>query len=629
MTQETDNLASYQKLDDQVYEIEKCLYQPHRSGYEKALIQLGELFKDAEKKEYGLLLQQEIIATHVISTRLAGIYIHLFLDHEYRFSIMDIVRLTLQKRFFAYVFEVSGYGSANFLLRLLEPKIQEKQKSPLHENPALIKSILLSSSGDLNPVWLVELSLSQTEVASLLILGLLLDRIPVTLQGEAARKFLLEECNPYKALRPLDAYRNIVSNVWMLCSYSSGDNKHIIKKHLNEWFERVNACNKNIPKALAIGKSRPDKKVIAVAAESFGSNHAMFRWYGPIVQQLRQTHHMVLVASESDVDDSAKAMFDEYLPVNAQELNLQDVLHGCSPDVVYFPSVGMRAWSIALANIRWAPLQLMSLGHPATTHSACIDGLFVDQAMYSDGLRRVIQENILVLQSPAGKRIKAIKGLQMPERQASDCETIRIAIPCNVMKINLPFLVALKEIESLAHRPVQFSFFPNEFGLSHISTTRRIQSYFPNAFVAKRMGYNSYLSTVNNCDFALSPFPFGNASSIIDCFVLGLPVIAMNGDEPHSRSDYVVSAAFELQDYFIANNVHEYVNAAATLINDPQVLAGMRQLVQSRCVADHHVKGENDYSDEFCQALDWAYEHREQLINTHGLTFEALGRWVK
>ena len=37
--------------------------------------------------------------------------------------------------------------------------------------------------------------------------------------------------------------------------------------------------------------------------------------------------------------------------------------------VLYMPSVGMNPITVYISNIRLAPIQVIALGHPATTHS--------------------------------------------------------------------------------------------------------------------------------------------------------------------------------------------------------------------------------------------------------------------
>ena len=619
--------AAYTDLDAKLRAIEDHVFLRKTTALD-AILEIGELMHECGKAPFAYLFQTKLRVTVELCTRFSALYLHLFTDFDQKLNLDTIFLLSTQKRFITHVFEVSGFNSSDFLLNLLNEKASEKKTRNLTDNEALLRSIIVSSIGQVNSKDLVNLTLESTETSALLALGLLLDRIPVTMQGEASRQFLLEEYNPYEALRPLDHYRTMIANVWMLCSYSNAANKHDIKKHLNQWFKRVHQSKGLKPKpagSVTQAGNVSNKPVMAVVAERFTSIHAMYRWYAPIIKSLKNDYYMVLVALRTDVDEKAIALFDHFLEVPKDELSIQGVLNQCTPDIAYFTSVGMRAWSISLANMRWAPLQVMSLGHPATTHCEHMDLAFITTRGWCP--EALISESLLVLESEIGSVIEAPETLDLPAAPELSKEFISIAVPCNAMKINFSFMAALKEIERLSEKPLRFTFFPNELGLDSLSAEKRIQSYFPTAIVENVMNYEDYLEQLNQNHLALSPFPFGNATSTIDCVLLGLPVIGLLGHEPHSRSDYDVLAAFELQDYCIADSVENYVHSAVRYINNPDLLQELRELIASKKFHETHRQNEKPYAVEFCNALKWAFENKAEILENKGAVYEAQGRW--
>jgi predicted O-linked N-acetylglucosamine transferase (SPINDLY family) len=48
-------------------------------------------------------------------------------------------------------------------------------------------------------------------------------------------------------------------------------------------------------------------------------------------------------------------------------------MKAANPDIIYYPSIGMAIWVIAMASLRLAPIQVMTYGHPATSNSPYID----------------------------------------------------------------------------------------------------------------------------------------------------------------------------------------------------------------------------------------------------------------
>ena len=617
----------FNEIDTKLQTIENGAYL-QRQDPEKTINQLAVLVNDCQNKPYASLMQLNIQGTTELCTRFAALYVNVLTDLKHTLSLNSVLVLTKQKRFMSYVFEVSGYGGNRATLQMLLQKARDKKTKHLSDNPAMVRAVLLAGVGDLEASDLVELTLENSETAALLAIGLLLDRLPLTLTGDAGRTFLLEEYNPYEALRPLDQYRALISNIWMLCSYSTSTRKHDIKKHLNNWFKRVHKA-KGI-QAKPVGSIKhagnvDNKPVMAVIAETFKSVHAMYRWYAPMIQQLKRGYYLVMVGQKADVDEQSISLFDEFIEVPEEEMNLQPVLNQCTPDIAWFMSVGMRAWSISLANLRWAPLQAMSFGHPASSFSSEMDVAFVTSRVF--GGPGVVNENMLILESEIGNVAEAHKDLKLPPSPVLDDAVVSIAVPCNTMKINLGFITALKEIERLSAKPLRFMFFPNEYGVGHLSTERRLLQYFPTAVVARRTGYEAYLSLLNQNHLALSPFPFGNATSTIDCMVLGLPVISLIGAEPHSRSDYDILASLGLADYCVAESVENYVHGVVRYINEPGLLEELRNMVASKQFMDLHQQNENEFSDEMCKALNWAYANQNEVHGPRGLVIEAQGRW--
>lgn len=618
----------FNEIDIKLQAIENSAYL-QRQDPEKTINQLAVLVNECQNKPYASLMQLNIQGTTELCTRFAALYVNVLTDVKHTLSLNSVLVLTKQKRFMSYVFEVSGYGGNRATLQMLLQKARDKKTKHLSDNPAMVRAVLLAGVGDLEASDLVELTLENSETAALLAIGLLLDRLPLTLTGDAGRTFLLEEYNPYDSLRPLDQYRALISNIWMLCSYSTSTRKHDIKKHLNNWFKRVHKA-KGI-QAKPAGSVRhagnvDNKPVVAVIAETFKSVHAMYRWYAPMIKRLRQDYYLVMVSMKADVDEQSISLFDEFIEVPDDEMNLQPVLNQCTPDIAWFMSVGMRSWGISLANLRWAPLQTMSFGHPATSHSTEMDMAFVTSRVF--GGPGVVNENMLILESEVGNVAEAHQDLKLPPPPVLDDSMVSIAVPCNVMKINLSFVTALKEIERLSTKPVRFMFFPNEYGVGHLSTERRLQKYFPTAVVARRTGYEAYLNLLNQNHLALSPFPFGNATSTIDCMVLGLPVVSLIGAEPHSRSDYDILASLGLAEYCVADSVENYVNGVVRYINEPGLLEELRAMVASKQFMDLHQQNENEFSDEMCKALNWAYANQGEVRGPRGLMIDGKGKWL-
>ncbi|NJM31652.1 MAG: hypothetical protein HC848_00585 [Limnobacter sp.] len=380
--------TALQAVEDKVYT------QPH--SLEDVLLVLDRLRIQSETAPFVNLLSLNLVSTEALCTRIAALYFKVLTDFNHKFDLRALQYLCIQKRFITHVFEASGYQNLDALVGLLQRKAQalaQKKQTAYLANQGRLRALAITPMADLSTEDLVNLSLEEGELVALLAIGFLLDRTPLSLTGEANRKFLLEEFNPYEQLGSNPLYRHLAANVWMLCSYSAADHKHTVKKHLNAWFERYLKSKHVAPKK--VGETGDAKPTLVMVAESFKSGHAMFRWYGPLIKRMQQDYRMVLTGLPEDVDEQAKALFDQYLEVPKDELNLQPILDAVQPDMVYFPSIGMRAWAIALANLRWAPLQIMSLGHPASSQSRHIDACLCGDRLF--GGQQFFSENTLIL----------------------------------------------------------------------------------------------------------------------------------------------------------------------------------------------------------------------------------------
>ncbi|EPA9860807.1 cobalt ABC transporter permease, partial [Escherichia coli] len=204
--------------------------------------------------------------------------------------------------------------------------------------------------------------------------------------------------------------------------------------------------------------------------------------------------HLLGIAQPGTTDEITRTVFDEFHELSAENA-VGDAIHYLSevrPDVIYYPSVGMFPLTVYLTALRLAPLQLMALGHPATTWSEHIDGVLVeedylgDPACFSETICAVPKdaipyippastERVLPERTPFRERAKAAWPSALP---------VRVAVCASVMKINPGFLDTLREISDRSRVPVQFCFYMGfAQGLTLDYLRRTIRQVLPTAEV--------------------------------------------------------------------------------------------------------------------------------------------------
>ena len=506
------------------------------------------------------------------------------------------------------LFQATGFDGTDFILRALSQGGMSSQ---------LLASRLPLVSLESELAWPPEFLSSLPPSASQQTLAHLISTKPVmSARGQARRDKLLEYA---PSLPPADfpctpKHLVLLSSAWMLCSYAGTPNKHAIKRLFNQTLrrmaERWGFADLPMPEQREI-KDRPR---ILFAAEIMNSTHVQWRYFGQYLRQLRERFEMVLLTENVEVDDQVRTLFDE---VYTFDRNAPEYLNGIyrvfvetAPDIIFYPSVGMRHWGPLFANLRLAPIQLTALGHSASTFCDTIDyylleeGYVSDPALFGETVLTVPDESLIFESmpryAPPAPRIRAAP------------DPLRIVLPSNALKLNPGFIALLARIRGATKRPVEFHFLPNARGLELAALTKAIHGVLPGARVHRIMPYARYIETISACDLNLSPYPFGGLHSVIDSLRQGLPVVAMECPEPHGRTDAMLLRRLGMPEWLIAKNEEEYVAAALRVIEDD----GLRVALSEQALAidvGTLMFGDADtpLRSEIGDALSWTYRNHE------------------
>lgn len=330
----------------------------------------------------------------------------------------------------------------------------------------------------------------------------------------------------------------------------------------------------------------------------------MYRCYAPVLRDLRRHFFTVGLSEQRIAHPSLAALFDRYVafedlcPGGAIDTNtLATAIRAMHPAMVFYPSVGMLRTVIQLANLRLAPVQAMSVGHPASSMSPAMDYI-VTEAAYV-GSPDIFSERAVL--ASRGAMTFGAPPIAPPVDELPGTERIDIAIPAVGHKVGWPFLAALCEVERRARRPVTFHFFTGLAGTSFIELAQHIHRVLPSAKLYTMTSYDRYVDAIRQCHLHAASFPFGGTNSVIDSLRLGLPVVALEGSEVHERVD----AAFLRQigmDELVAGTVAGYIDILAGLVDDPERLRALRRRIlgEGRVASELMGRGR---PEEFSDAL--------------------------
>lgn len=584
--------------------------------YEEAISTLCNILEHIEGFGFDLMPDDGVLDVDPVHrasmlTRFVGAITSLIADPSFRLSEPLFLRLLACKRTLVSLFAATSFETMDHLMSLAGEPNEQGQfdirgdsafyklmlASSIYSPPEIVKNTLETVPKHLKlPYWL---SLLDTES----VLSAEADSLRNDLLGQA--QSLVKSPLPQTFLWKL-------ASLWMLVSYFTSPDKHEAKKYLNEMLKAfLNKSGVNVP-SLSARRDLQEKPTILVLSERFTSTHAMYRCYGPSIAQLKSRFKTVLVAREGTYDAKSSELFDEVVCLGTDEpvKKIVGKIIKSSPDVIFYPSLGMESWAIMLSTLRLAPIQLMTLGHPATSHSDAMDYVLIEELSLGD--QDCFSETVLVKDEGAMFSPRDEEELPKPCIRENP-ELIRIAIPAVMYKLNSQFIQSCRRIAERTRRKVEFNFFPNKSGIKLDFTKQMIWRYLPDAKIHPSTSYSEYMELLGSCDIHLSTFPFGLTNGIVDSSLCALPMVALDGPEVHSHADVGYQRKLQLEDWLSAKTTEEFEDSAVRLIEDDELRVSI-----SRALIDVNPRkvffaSEHPDADKLVNLMHWIYRNHERL----------------
>ncbi|MFM0136147.1 tetratricopeptide repeat protein [Caballeronia grimmiae] len=312
----------------------------------------------------------------------------------------------------------------------------------------------------------------------------------------------------------------------------------------------------------------------------------------------RARFDVVAMCSPSAIGKAGREVFDRVIelpedkPLVEGLAMIREFAERECPDVLYMPSVGMSLLTTSVSNMRLAPLQIAGLGHPATTHSDCIDYVSVeddylgDPACFSEALLRLPKDG-------QPYRPSQLMGTIAP-RKKNASGRVHIGIASSLMKLSPSFLSACKQILERSKVPVVFHFVTSGGDIATLMHLRRVVlSLLPRQSVeiTAALPYMNYIGYLNDMDMFLSPFPFGNTNGIVDAFTVGLPGVCKTGREVFERIDGAMFMRAYMPGWLVADTAEEYVDAAVRLANNREEREALRKYMLEKNIVQRFFEG--------------------------------------
>lgn len=569
-------------------------------------ITVGTLLEDAAQPD-------KTINRGILIHRLAAAIIAVFADPQVELSTEDADRLMVVAGTMRQIFELSGFGGPDVVLRLLG---DTPVSAPAGQIAKRLVLLSLETPFEWDPKIL---SAAGPRLATQLLASLIATKPVMTLRGQQRRNRLLDVAPSL----PIGAYPAgvdhlvLISSAWMVCSYAGTAGKHAIKQGFNGVLREVAAelglHDADLP-ARRADRTRP---VLLFAAEIMHSVHVQYRYFGQYLRQLRTRFELVLLTEKREVDDAVAALFDRVLTFErgTNSAYLSDIgrmITETAPDIIFYPSVGMRHWGPLFANLRLASIQLTGLGHSASTFCDTIDYYLLEEGYVSDPA--LFGETVITLPDDSLIFERAPHYAPLPPQIREKPQPLRIVLPSNALKLNPAFLSVIGRIRAEAGQALELHLLPNATGLELDAIRRSVQQILPGAIVHPTLRYDRYLEIISSCDLNLSPFPFGGLHSVIDSLRQGIPVVAMECPEPHGRTDAMLLRRLGMPEWLVARTEADYVAAALRIVQDDALRVDLsRQALALDIDAVMFGDAATPLRSEVVDALWWLYRHHKAI----------------
>lgn len=528
----------------------------------------------------------------VLCTRIAGAVTTLFSRPDFTVNDDGYIQLMNQHRWLALIFAVSVYRNADHIIRNINAA-GGGVVDPLMLNGHNLRLFCLCYFPD-SQIVLQPDALWQYDrrTVTRLFLALISGRAMPTPAAHGKREQLLAWLPERLAeLDSLDFLPTaVLHDVYMHCSYADLADKHRIKCSLNDLIRRSllagdfdDIVRQDSRKLAATDQPEiqgpPKKPVMLVVLEWFTSQHSVYRTHSRALAALRGYFIVHAVGLTTAVDTVSRQVFDVFHGVDAASA-LQatyDLASELRPDVVLYAGIGMFPFTIYLSNLRLAPLQLVGLGHAASTFCGQIGGFVIEddlvgeESCFSETVIRV-PADAMPFVPPAGiHRVPVSRTSFLSRQQAQRRESlpVRVAVCASIMKINPNFLATLAEIQRRSRVAVQFCFYMGfAQGLTLDYLREAIHAVLPGGEVNAHMPVQEYQTALNSCEMFVSPFPYGNMNGVVDAVRQGLPGVCLIGPEVHSHIDGGLFRRLGLPEELVTTGYEAYIRATLRLLEE-------------------------------------------------------------
>jgi predicted O-linked N-acetylglucosamine transferase (SPINDLY family) len=339
----------------------------------------------------------------------------------------------------------------------------------------------------------------------------------------------------------------------------------------------------------ARNKPIQNKINIAFVSKHFFS-HTVAELYRGIIKHLpRDRFTVTLFRFPGREDHMAKQInrtADTVVTLPADLTRARNRIAEHSPDIIFYPDIGMDSLTYFLAFSRLAPVQCVGWGHPVTTGLPNIDYFLSlndaepnnGQDHYTEHLIRLESVGTYFYRPSLPENPSSRNVLGLPEQHNI------YACPQSLFKFHPDFDEILGQI---LRRDSHGRIVLIDGRIQHWShlLQKRFESSIPDVVDRIRfipqMSHADFLSFLLQADVILDTIYFGGGKTSLEAFACGQPVVTLPGDFLRGRLTLAFYKQMGIMDC-VANDTASYVDIAFTLANDKSWKKALTDKLQER-----------------------------------------------
>ena len=144
----------------------------------------------------------------------------------------------------------------------------------------------------------------------------------------------------------------------------------------------------------------PNKRKIAVLTANWIPGHSVYRNQYPYLKELSKSFDLTLISFSANNKNEDLSLFKDVKRisiVSEDSINISSILNN-DYMIAYYPDVGMSWESVALSNLRIAPLQVTTYGHSVSTYGSKVDYWIAGKDVEAlDSLNKNYSEKVVLI----------------------------------------------------------------------------------------------------------------------------------------------------------------------------------------------------------------------------------------